>query len=769
MNRNRLRILAAGASVALFAHTTVSAQAVQNTTTNYVYSQGKLYNSTSAIGQVTTYSYDPLNRVKQVQLPNPFGYNTAYVQYGFDGIDQVTSVTDPRNIITRYTLDGLGNQNQLDSPDTGTSANAYDAAGNLTSSTDARGKTTSYTYDALNRLVRIDYTGWPSTVFEYDGGASALPNVQGKLTKMTDESGNTTYSYDDFGRLIGKTQTVIAGASTNSMTLQYGYGDVGSATGKVASMTYPSGNRVNYSYDAAGRLNRMTLNPANANGIGTDTSTEVELLTDIAYAPFGRVQSWSWGGSTAAAPNTYSRTFDLDGRIASYNLGNALTTGTLRTLAYDAVSRITGYTHTGAATAPAPASLNQTFAYDGLDRLTQATASNSNQSYAYDVGNNRTSVTIGGSTYSNTVSSASNRLASTSGPLPVKTNAYDLAGNLLSDGTVNYVYSPRNRLQSSTAVGVTTTRLYNGLGQRVQRSGSNGLFAYDEAGHMVGEYDSATGAANLEIVYLGDMPVGVLKQRKVGNAPDQTLVSDVFYVYADHVDTPRLITRAQDGAIMWRWDLGDAFGLMPPNENPVNVGAFTFNLRMPGQYYDRETNLNYNMYRDYDPQTGRYIQSDPIGLKGGINTYSYVDGAPTIRTDFLGLDWVYSQSTGTLTHVPSDGVGPPQTIFTGGYSGHGVAVNNPPLDIVPGLGPIPTGTYAMGPELDNVTGSGHTLKGSIRLTPDSSNWMYGRGGFLIHGDNARNDKSASEGCIIVPRAVRDKMGRSSDKTMRVER
>ncbi|WP_187363519.1 RHS repeat-associated core domain-containing protein [Massilia frigida] len=65
-----------------------------------------------------------------------------------------------------------------------------------------------------------------------------------------------------------------------------------------------------------------------------------------------------------------------------------------------------------------------------------------------------------------------------------------------------------------------------------------------------------------------------------------------------------------------------------PDENPNRLGNFTFNLRFPGQYYDRETNLHYNYYRDYDPQTGRYVQSDPIGLDGSINTYSYTDGNP---------------------------------------------------------------------------------------------------------------------------------------------
>jgi RHS repeat-associated protein len=71
---------------------------------------------------------------------------------------------------------------------------------------------------------------------------------------------------------------------------------------------------------------------------------------------------------------------------------------------------------------------------------------------------------------------------------------------------------------------------------------------------------------------------------------------------------------------------GDPFGATPANANPsaLAAGNFTFNLRFAGQYFDKERGLHYNHHRDYDPTLGRYVQSDPIGLAGGLNTYLYV-------------------------------------------------------------------------------------------------------------------------------------------------
>jgi RHS repeat-associated protein len=88
---------------------------------------------------------------------------------------------------------------------------------------------------------------------------------------------------------------------------------------------------------------------------------------------------------------------------------------------------------------------------------------------------------------------------------------------------------------------------------------------------------------------------------------------------------------------VWKWDQQEPFGNNVPDENPSGLGTFDLPLRLPGQYFDRETNLHYNYFRDYDGSIGRYVESDPIGLKGGLNTYAYVRGQPLNKVDPKGL------------------------------------------------------------------------------------------------------------------------------------
>ncbi|WP_197344799.1 RHS repeat domain-containing protein, partial [Ralstonia solanacearum] len=585
---------------------------------------GNLTQITDPRGLVTTLTYDALGRRTKVQGPpaTPGGAAPTAI-FSYDGQDRVRQVTDPRSLVTAYTVDGLGNTTQQQSPDTGTTNATYDAAGNLTSRTDARGKTTTFSYDAVNRLTQASYASGTPTVLEYDGGTSPLPNDIGKLTKVIDEAGSTRFRYNGFGNVVSKTQTTTANGVAKDQTIAYAYGTSGSSTGHVISLTYPgSGNVVGYTYNSAGRIAGLTLTTANGS---------VALLSNIQYQPFGKPSAWTWGNGTA-----YTRSFDLSGRLTQFPLGATTGTGTTpnglsRTVNYDAASRISAYTHTdtsggtGSSTATAA---NQTFGYDDQDRLISYLPANSSQSYSYDANGNRTGQTIGGNSYTQTIDPASNRQTVSTGPTTT-TNSYDAAGSLTSDGTVTYSYSDRGRLASVTKNGTTTSYLYNALGQRVVKSGSNvptgaTRYVYDEAGHLIGEYDQS-GNAIQETVYLGDTPVVTIKN------------ATPYYIYADQIDTPRVITDTNN-LMVWRWDQTDPFGATLPDENPTSLGAFTYNPRFPGQVYDQETGKHYNANRDYDPASGRYVQSDPIGLNGGQwSTYAYVDGQPTRYTDPKGL------------------------------------------------------------------------------------------------------------------------------------
>jgi RHS repeat-associated protein len=114
--------------------------------------------------------------------------------------------------------------------------------------------------------------------------------------------------------------------------------------------------------------------------------------------------------------------------------------------------------------------------------------------------------------------------------------------------------------------------------------------------------------------------------------------ADVFYVHTDQLNTPRTVSRPSDNALMWSW-YSDPFGTDAANDNPAGAGTFKYNLRFAGQLFDGQAGLHHNGWRDFDPAVGRYIESDPIGLHGGIDTYAYVAGNPISRIDFLGLWW----------------------------------------------------------------------------------------------------------------------------------
>jgi RHS repeat-associated protein len=116
----------------------------------------------------------------------------------------------------------------------------------------------------------------------------------------------------------------------------------------------------------------------------------------------------------------------------------------------------------------------------------------------------------------------------------------------------------------------------------------------------------------------------------------RTGVAALYFIHSDHLNTPRLITDASQ-QVVWRWDQAEPFGVNVPDENPSGLGAFEFPMRLSRGYADKETGKVYTHFRDNSPDEGRFIQSDPIGLSGGLNTYAYVGSNPLSYIDPEGL------------------------------------------------------------------------------------------------------------------------------------
>ena len=613
--------LARAAALACLLH--AGAACTQEVSTDFEYdATGNPTKVTDGLKRATQMTYDPLKRLKQIQQPAPSaGAARPTTSFTYDALDQLQSVTDPRNLVTRYTVDGLGKRTVLSSPDSGQTTATFNSLGYISTSTSALGIITKYDYDLINRLTSITYGSTPYRL-NYDEGEFGAEH----LTSMTYPAGRTDFVWDQIGRLVAKKQTTNLGATSQTFAMQYAYGKSGYSNGHLISMTYPSGNRIEYGYALPGLITSITLIPVNG-------GTPVSLLRDIKYRPFGPAQSWTWGNSTDTQKNTYAKSFDLSSRITSLPLGNAFNQGVLRTIAYDDGNRIRKIIDTGMLN---PAQVTQTFDYDDLDHLTAYGDGSNNYTWQYDANGNRTQSGLNGNTYPYVIDPLSNRFKGITINGSISGGGNDKAGNQKT--TFNspgfFLYGPTGRIESvyNNELLSSANYTYNSLGERLNTGNSH--YFHDESGRLAGEYDLA-GQPMEETVFLGNQPVAVLK-------PGVNQETSVYYVYADHLNTPRLITRAQDDKVVWRWNVAEPFGASLPNDNPNGLGQFVYNRRFPGQVFDAFLGVIYNYYRDLDPATGRYLQSDPIGLKGGVNTYAYVGANPLSFVDVLGLakgDW----------------------------------------------------------------------------------------------------------------------------------
>ncbi len=580
-----------------------------NHATTYTYDpNGNTTGVSDALGRNSTNIYDPLGRlVKSLQDTSGINANT---QFTYDANDHLTQVIDPKGLATSYSYNGFGDLLKLISPDTQTTSYTYNAAGNRLTQTDARGIVTNYVYDALNRLTAIKYSDTTyNQSYTYDTVQSVClageQTGKGMLTAMQAKGATTRYCYDRWGQLVRKTQ--IVGSLTQ--VTRYGY----DAYGRQSSTTYPDGGVVDYVRNALGQINEVGYTPAGG--------ARSVMVTGVTYAPFGPAIGWNYGNG-----RTLSRTLTLDYRPNT--IYDSQVGGLSYAYGFDAVGNL------GALKDGTQTNNLGTFVYDGLNRLTQQQNALGSPLYtwSYDVTGNRTSAqSISSGTQTYTYETTSHRLSK----VAAVARTYDAMGNTVNiGGTAKaFAYGPESRMSSVSAAGkVTMAYAYNARGEQVKRSvgSTTYVYAYDEAGHYLGEYTGA-GVPRQQVIWLDDLPVGVVTgtgtTRKVG------------YIEPDHLGTPRTIIDATRNVAIWNWPLtGEPFGNVQPDQDPDHDGVlFTFDLRFPGQRYDSATGLNQNRNRDYDVGSARYVESDPIGLGGGISTFAYVQANPFIAYDKSGL------------------------------------------------------------------------------------------------------------------------------------
>ena len=161
---------------------------------------------------------------------------------------------------------------------------------------------------------------------------------------------------------------------------------------------------------------------------------------------------------------------------------------------------------------------------------------------------------------------------------------------------------------------------YDAFGQRLAKVGASAtLYQYDRKGHLLEETDGQ-GNGVVDYLYLDSMPVATISPG----------TGQFYFLHDDRLGTPQAASDSNQN-VAWRPDYG------PFGELGAVPSLIVQNLRLPGQEFDFDTGFYHNGFRDYMPAWGRYLESDPIGLAGGLNTYSYVAANPARSTDPSGL------------------------------------------------------------------------------------------------------------------------------------
>lgn len=535
-------------------------------------SEGQVSIRTDANGNESSYAYDDLGRV--TAQTDALGGVTSFVYE--NGL--LVSLTDAEGNTTSFTYDGYGRKVRETRPMGEYAVFSYDGYGRLSTKTDAKGQVTTYVYDALSRPVLVDYAGEMAESFTY--------YPKGQLhTYAGDVSGELTY--DNYGHKL--TETVDYGAFEKSSSYAY------DTHGRKASYTAPGGAVYGYTYTALGQLEDIKQGESVMAHYGYGPSTALRAGFDrlAGRTVPGAQTSYSYNASgwltgiDAGPVMNYQYSFD--------NVGNITARATEHggySYGYDQLYRLTSSDN--------PALADETFAYDNVGNRTASA-----EAAVWDYNANNALVGYGGVSYTY---DANGSTVSKSVAGQVTAFAYSAKDRLeqvnLPDGRVaSYKYDPFGRRVSKTVAGVVTYFMYADEGLAAEM---------DAAGAVTKSYGWKPGGT------WGTDPVFMVEN------------GATYYYHNDHLGTPQKMTDGS-GAVVWSATYS-VFG----KASVDSASTVENNLRFPGQYYDNETGLHYNFHRYYDPQTGRYLRTDPIGLKGGRNYYVYTGSDPINLIDFDG-------------------------------------------------------------------------------------------------------------------------------------